>query len=226
MSPNHRTISKAIAILLVLAMAQVYVQIGLAAPNTTPGQQPPQFIARLSSTKGGPITINGNSASVGASIVTGALIETLDQSATINLGSFGTLEVGPNTQLRLDYDQQGNTRVTLIRGCAILRTRNNAAGEILTEQGSAAQTDGQKKKEADVCFLLGRVTVNQNAAANSILGVSSTTGSTGAGISGGALLAILGAVIGVVIAAVAAASGDEIDTVVEPPVNPSPSSPS
>ncbi len=225
MSPNHRTISKAIAILLVLAIAQVYVQIGLAAPSTTSGQQPPQFIARLSSTRGGPITINGNSAAVGASIVTGALIETLDQSATINLSSFGTLEIGPNTQLRLDYDQQGNTKVTLIRGCAILRTRNNATGEILTEQGSAAQTDGEKKNEADVCFLLGKVTVNQNAAANSILSVSSTTGTTGAGISGGALLAILGGVIGGVLIAVVAASGDEVVAPVNPPVNPSPSSP-
>ena len=214
--------SKAIAILLVLAFAQVYVQIGLAAPSTTPGQQPPQFIARLSSTRGGPITINGNSAAVGASIVTGAVIETLDQSATINLSSFGILEVGPNTQLRLDYDQQGNSTVTLIRGCIILRTRNRATGEILTEQGSAAQIDGEKKNEADVCFLLGKVTVNQNAASNSILSVSATTGTTGAGISGGALLAILGGVIGGVLIAVAAASGDEP---VVGPVNPSPSSP-
>lgn len=218
MSPNNRTISKAIAILLVLAIAQVYVQIGLT--------QPPQFIARLSSTRGGPITINGNNAVVGASIVTGALIETLDQAATINLGTFGTLEVGPNTQLRLDYDQQGNTKVTLIRGCAILRTRNKATGEILTEQGSAAQTDGEEKREVDVCFILGKVTVNQNAAANSILSVSSTTGPTGGGIGGGALLAILGAVVGVVIIAVAAAaSEDDIVAPVEPPINPSPSSP-
>lgn len=223
MSPNHRTISKAIAILLVLAIAQVYVQIGLAAPSTTPGQQPPQFIARLSSTRGGPITINGNSAAVGASIVTGALIDTLDQSATINLGSFGVLEVGPNTQLRLDYDQLGNTKVTLIRGCAILRSRNNAKGEIVTEQGSAGTTEGEKKRELDVCFLLGKTTANQGAAANSILGVSSTTGSTGAGIGGGALLAIFGGVIAAVLIAVVAASGDEP---VVGPVNPSPSSPS
>ena len=219
MSPNHRTIYRATAILLVLAITQVYGLVGLA-------QQPPQFIARLSSTKGGPITINGNSAAVGASIVTGALIETLDQSATINLGSFGILEVGPNTQLRLDYDEQGNTKITLIRGCVILRSRNNAKGEILTEQGSAGTTEGDKKRELDVCFLLGKTTVNQGSAANSILGVSSTTGSTGGGISGGALLAILGSVIGVVVIAVAAASGDDIVPPIEPPINPSPSSPS
>ena len=113
MKLKQLTASRAIAILLVFAVAQISLQIGQAQ----------QFIARLTSTKGSqPILVNGLSAAPGASIVTGATIETLsDQTAEINLGSFGTIELAPNSQLRIDYDQNGNTKVTLNRGCLVLR---------------------------------------------------------------------------------------------------------
>lgn len=207
--------SRAIAILLTFALAQISLQIGLA--------QGPQFIARLSSTRGNqPILVNGLSASPGASIVTGATIETLsDQTAEINLGSFGSIELAPNTQLRLDYDQNGNTKVTLIRGCVILRTKNKAEGEIVTEQGSAAKNEKDKDAVADVCFINGQTTVNQNAAANAISGVQTTGGvSTDAGLGKAAIAAIVGGVgAAVLIAVLVATEDDEIRP------NPSPSSP-
>jgi hypothetical protein len=206
---------RAIAILLTFALAQISLQIGLA--------QGPQFIARLTSTRGNqPILVNGLSAAPGASIVTGATIETLsDQTAEINLGSFGTLELAPNTQLRLDYDQNGNTKVTLIRGCAVLRSKKNAEGEIVTEQGSAAKNDKKKNSVLDVCFINGQTTVGQNAAANAISGVSGATGGGGGGgIGTAATVGILAAVGGGVLTAVVV-SRDESS--VRP--NPSPSTP-
>ncbi len=205
------TASRAIAILLMFAVAQVSLQIGLA--------QGPQFIARLTSTRSNqPILVNGISASPGASIVTGATIETLsDQTAEINLGSFGTLELAPNTQLRLDYDQNGNTKVTLIRGCAILRSKNKAEGEIATEQGTAAKNDKEKDGVADVCFVNGQITVNQNAAANAISGVTQAT--TGTGLGGAAIGGILGAVGVAVLVTVLVAGNDSTRP------NPSPSTP-
>jgi hypothetical protein len=204
---------RAIAILLVFAVAQISLQVGLA--------QGPQFIARLSSTRGNqPILVNGLSAAPGASIVTGATIETLaDQTAEINLGSFGTLELAPNTQLRIDYDQNGNTKVTLIRGCAVLRSKKNTEAEIVTEQGPAAKNDKKKKSVLDVCFINGQTTVNQSAAANAISGVQ-TTASGGGGLSGAAIGGILAAVGGGVLIAVVV-SQDESSS--RP--NPSPSSP-
>ena len=205
--------SRAIAILLTFAIAQISLQIGLA--------QGPQFIARLTSTRGNqPILVNGLSAAPGASIVTGATIETLsDQTAEINLGSFGTLELAPNTQLRIDYDQNGNTKVTLIRGCAVLRSKKNAEGEIVTEQGSAAKNDKKKNSVLDVCFINGQTTVNQGAAANAISGVQ-TTSSGGGGLSAAATAGILAAVGGGILIAVVV-SQDESSS--RP--NPSPSSP-
>jgi hypothetical protein len=205
------TPSRAIAILLTFAIAQVSLQIGLA--------QGPQFIARLTSTRGNqPILINGLSASSGASIVTGATIETLsDQTAEINLGSFGTVELAPNTLLRLDYDQNGNTKVTLIRGCVVLRNKNSE-GEIVTEQGSAAKNDKEKGGVLDVCFINGQTTVNQNAAANAISGVQTKTSATG--ISGAATAGILAAVGGGILIAVLVAKDDSSTR-----PNPSPSTP-
>jgi hypothetical protein len=209
------TAFRAIAILLTFAIAQVSLQIGLV--------QGQQFIARLTSTRANqPILVNGLSAAPGASIVTGATIETLsDQTAEINLGSFGTLELAPNTQLRLDYDQNGNTRVTLIRGCVILRSKKNAEGEIVTEQGPAAKNDKKKDSVLDVCFVNGQTTVNQNAAANAISGVPASTtggGGGGGGIGGAATAAIMAAVGGGVLIAFLVARDDGRP-------NPSPSTP-
>lgn len=199
---NRLTASRAIALLLAFAVSQISLQISLA--------QGPQFIARLSSTRGNqPILVNGLSAAPGASIVTGAIIETTaDQTAEINLGSFGTLELAPNTQLRLDYDQNGNTKVTLIRGCVILRSKKKAEGEILTEQGTAAKNDKERGGVADVCYINGQTTVNQNAAANAISGVQ-TTASTGTGLSNAAIAAIVLGGLGALVAVVLATTGDD-----------------
>jgi hypothetical protein len=204
---NRLTASRAIALLLAFAVSQISLQISLA--------QGPQFIARLSSTRGNqPILVNGLSAAPGASIVTGAIIETTaDQTAEINLGSFGTLELAPNTQLRLDYDQNGNTKVTLIRGCIILRSKKKAEGEVLTEQGTVAKNDKEKGGVADVCYINGQTTVNQNAAANAISGIQTTastgTGSTGTGLSNAALAAIVLGGLGAIVAVVLATTGDD-----------------
>jgi hypothetical protein len=203
--------SRAIAILLTFAVAQISLQIGLA--------QGPQFIARLTSTRGNqPILVNGLSAVPGASIVTGATIETLsDQTAEINLGSFGTVELAPNTQLRIDYDQNGKTKVTLIRGCVVLRSKKNAEGEIVTEQGPAAKNDKKKNSALDVCFINGQTTVNQSAAANAISGVQAGT-SIGGGLTPAATAGILAAVgTGILIAVLVSQE--------ESRPNPSPSAP-
>jgi hypothetical protein len=199
---NRITASRAIALLLAFAVSQISLQISFA--------QGPQFIARLSSTRGNqPILVNGLSAAPGASIVTGAIIETTaDQTAEINLGSFGTLELAPNTQLRLDYDQNGNTKVTLIRGCIILRSKKKAEGEVLTEQGTVAKNDKEKGGVADVCYINGQTTVNQDAAANAISGVQ-TTASKGTGLSNAAITAIVLGGLGAVLAVVLATTDDD-----------------
>jgi len=186
---------KVIAALLLCAMAQLAMQIAFAAstsptPNAAP--IPQQCIARLTTKNNQPITVNGNSAATGASIVTGATIETgADQSATVNLGSLGTLDIAPNTKLVLTYDENGHIKVTLIYGCAVVAAKKKTTAEVGTEQGgTAAKTDSAKGGIIDICFPAGAAapTVGQGAAAAA--GAGAGAGAAAAGSSAGGLFGI------------------------------------
>lgn len=177
MSLKRRNGPRAIAALLLFSITQ----IGLAARATA---VPQQFIARLTTRNNQPITVNGLSANTGASIVTGATIETgADQSATVNLGSLGTLDIAPNTKLVLTYDDQGNVKALIIYGCAILTAKKKTTGEIETEQGSAGKTDPAAGGVLDVCFPQGATapTVNQGAAASAGAGAGTVPVVAGGG---------------------------------------------
>src|SRR5215203_2855755 len=126
MNQKRRTGSRVIAALLLLAIVQISLQVGLAEPgNTTnPVVVPQQVVARLTTRNNQPVTVNGLSANTGASILTGATIESgADQSATVNLGSLGSLDIAPNTKLVLTYDEKGNVKAVIIYGCAILTAK-------------------------------------------------------------------------------------------------------
>lgn len=179
MNLKRRNGPRAIAALLLFSITQ----IGLATRATA---IPQQFIARLTTRNNQPITVNGLSAATGASIVTGATIETgADQSATVNLGSLGTLDIAPNTKLVLTYDDQGNLKALIIYGCAILTAKKKTSGEIATEQGSAGKTDPAAGGVLDVCFPQGatapQVGQGAAAAAGAGAGASTTTAAAGGG---------------------------------------------
>src|SRR6185436_902417 len=126
MNQKRRNGSRAMAALLLFAILQIGLQVGLAEPNdtTSPVMVPQQIVARLTTRNNQPVTVNGLSANTGASILTGATIETgADQSATVNLGPLGTLDIAPNTKLVLTYDDQGNVKALLVYGCAILTAK-------------------------------------------------------------------------------------------------------
>lgn len=212
---------KALAAFVMFAVAQISVQLGFAEAGSNavlPVTQ--QYIARLRTSGNRPITVNNNAAATGASLVTGAMIETgADQSATIDIGDF-TLDIAPNTRLRLDYDDQGRVKVFLISGCAIVRSRGKTEAEIQTADNV---TQGKTAKErggaVDICFINGQATVNQNAAANA--GAGTAAASSGGGLSTGAIAAIVLAGVGGAIVTIVAVSGDDDEQ-----SNPSPSSPS
>jgi len=191
MNLKHHRASKAVATLVLFAMAQVAIQIGFAAPTTsvTPGAPiPQQFIARLTTRNNQPITVNGASATTGASILTGATIETgADQSATVNLGSLGTLDIAPNTKLVLTYDDNGNVKAVIIFGCAILTAKKKTKGEVATEQGSAGKTDPATGGILDICFPPGAASpvVGQGAAAAAGAGAGAAGAGAAAGGGGG-----------------------------------------
>ena len=165
MNQKRRNGPRAIAALLLLSIVQVSLQVGLAEPvnptNATP--IPQQIVARLTTRNNQSITVNGLSASTGASILTGATIETgADQSATVNLGSLGSLDIEPNTKLVLTYDDQGNVKALLIYGCAVLTAKKKTNGEIASEQGTLGKTDPAAGGVLRQCFGPGAGTTTPN----------------------------------------------------------------
>lgn len=145
MTSRTRKGFKAIAVLLVFGMAQVYVQLSFAESNLSSATivLPQQFIARLT-TSGGPITVNGTSADTGASLVTGARIQTpAAVSATVDLGPLGSLKLAPDSDVRLDFDESGRlVKVTAYKGCFVLTTNQGTEGVVDTEkQPRVAETN-------------------------------------------------------------------------------------
>lgn len=190
MNRKRRNGSRVIAALLLFSILQIGLQVGFAEPNntTTATPLPQQVVARLTTRNNQPITINGASASTGASILTGATIETgADQSATVNLGPLGSLDIAPNTKLVLTYDDQGNVKALIIYGCAILTAKKKTTGEVATEQGSAGKTDPAAGGVLDICFPQGATApqVGQGAAASAGAGASAGASAGGAAAGGG-----------------------------------------
>jgi hypothetical protein len=192
----------AIAALALFSIVQIGVQVSFAEPNApaNPIPLPQQFIARLTTRNNQPIIVNGNSAATGASIVTGATIETgPDQAATVNLGPLGTLDIAPNTKLVLTYDENGNVKVVVVTGCAVLTTKKKANGEVATEQGTAAKSDPKTGGVLDICFPAGAsapvVGQGAAAAAGAGAGAAGAAGGGGGGLFGlgiPATIAIIG----------------------------------
>jgi hypothetical protein len=182
MTSRHKKALKALAAFLVFAFAQVYVQAGL--PGTVPGGAPQRIItARLTTKNNTPITVNGNTAGTGATILTGATIETPDQvSGTIDLGEAGVVEVEPNSKIQIDFDQNGNVRVKVLRGCAVARRKANVLPNASTEiysDGASEKTDNNRR-HMGFCLT-----------PNGGLSPYGAVPGGGAGLSHGALTAIL-----------------------------------
>src|SRR5438132_10224936 len=144
----------AFAALLAFSFSQVDVQAVL--PNPATGSVVPQRLiaARLSTTANRSILVNGNSLATGATILTGATLETPDQvSATIDLGDAGVVELQPNSKIQLDFDENGNVRVKVIRGCAVTRKKTNVLpGEMELYTDQASEKTGKKRRHAAGCI--------------------------------------------------------------------------
>jgi len=188
--------------------SEIKVARGAAFGDSEPGAPiPQQLLARLITQNNQPITVNGASTNSGSTILTGATVETPDQvGATIDLGAGGVVEVGPNSVIKLDFDENGNVRVKVIRGCAMTKKKTNVLPgemEVYTDTDSI-KTD-KNRKQAGGCILpTGQI------------GPMSAAGGAGGGMSTATLTALLiaGGGAGIVIAVLATRGG-----------NPSPSTP-
>jgi hypothetical protein len=187
MTKQRRIGSRATAVFLAFALVQICIQLSFAAPASpsAPAVVPQQFIARLTTTGNQPITVNGASAASGASLLTGATIETpAAVSATIDLGALGTVELQPGSSIQLDFDDNGNVRVKVLRGCVVIKKSGPGEAEAYTAEGASEKTNSNRKGMG-FCFLGGGLSPFGQAAA------AAAGGGAGAGIGTEALIAIL-----------------------------------
>ncbi len=181
MTTQRRRGFPTIAVFLAIALFHVSAQLIFAAPASAPAVVPQQFIARITTTGNQPITVNGASAASGASLLTGATIETpAAVSATIDLGALGTIELQPNSSVQLDFDDDGNVRVKVLRGCVVMKKSGKGVGELYTAEGASEKTNSNRKGMA-YCFANGGLSPLGQAAA----------AAGGEGIGTAALVAII-----------------------------------
>jgi hypothetical protein len=185
MTKQRRSISKAIAVFLAVAVVQICIQLSFAAPVV-----PQQFIARLTTTGNQPITVNNASAASGASLLTGATIETpAAVSATVDLGALGTVELQPNSSIQLDFDDNGNVRVKVLRGCVAIKKSGPGDAEVYTAEGASEKTNSNRKGMG-FCYVGGGLNpIGQATAAAAGGGEGLGTAALVAIIAGGGALA-------------------------------------
>jgi len=188
METRTRKALKALAVFLAFSFAQVYVHAGL--PNAAPAPGTPQrpVTAKLITKNNQPITVNGNSMGTGGTILTGATIETPDQfGATIDLGDAGVIELQPGAKIQLDFDENGNVRVKVIRGCAVAKKKTNVLpGEIEIYTDTASEKTDKNRRHMGFC--LGP-NGGLSPFSTGLTGAEQT--SIGGGLAGGIILAVL-----------------------------------
>jgi hypothetical protein len=188
MSSKRRNGPRVIAALLLFSIAQIGLQVGLAEPTvtTTAITITPQAVGRLTTRNNQPIQVNGVSATTGASILSGATLETgADQTATVNLGPLGTVDIAPNTKFVLTFDDQGNFKALVTSGCVKVTARAKAIGEIATDQGSQGKTDPATGGVLEMCNQPGGPpVVGPGVAANAGVGAAGPSGAAAAGAGG------------------------------------------
>ena len=158
-----------IAVLVAVAMVQAYVQVSFAAPDShTPAAfPPPQLLARLTTKGNLPISLNGISASSGASVANDAIIETpVNVDAIVDLGPLGSLDIDQGTRIKLEYEgncvpgpgdssgptepalQKCSVKITLYAGCVTAHYKEGAYFLAVTQQQMVIAESDKSRKQA------------------------------------------------------------------------------
>jgi hypothetical protein len=118
------------SIVLAMAIATVFTLSSFAAPEVTKAVVDPVLAQDCTGTltvKSGQVTINGNAAQTGATVLTGSVISTgSNGKAIVDLGPVGRVEIGDNTTATL----------TCVAGTLEIRT-NCSRTEVEVRRGTA-----------------------------------------------------------------------------------------
>lgn len=158
-----------ITVVLTFALAQAYTQLSFAAPASLSSAAllPPQSLARLTTKGNLPISVNGISASSGASVTNNAIVETpVNVDAIVDLGPLGSLDIEQETKIRLEYDgncipgsgsasgpqepalQKCSVNVTVYAGCVTAHYKQGSYFQAVTQQQMLIADSDKSRKEA------------------------------------------------------------------------------
>jgi hypothetical protein len=206
MKSSHRTASKIVALLIVFALFDLSLPASFASSNAALPSV--QLVGKLSTQGNRSILVNGNNTDAGATILDGAVIVTPDGTgATIDLGPLGEIELDPNTEAVINFSD-GMIKVTLRRGCARVKRREDAEGSIILPDGSVVPTDkddkNKRKRGAACAPVLGGTTpaVDPGAAGGG-------GGGGGGGIGAATVGAFIAGISAVVVAVIVGLNADE-----------------
>ena len=154
---------KALAIFMAFAVAQISLQLTFAASNTSPSPAtflPQGILAKVTSKGGQPISINGVSSPSGSSVATNAIVETADGvEATIDLGSLGSIDLGPNTKIKIEFEcppekqndpnpEECKVKTTVLAGCIVSHYKKGSRHQVDTEtEQKIRESDKDKEKK-------------------------------------------------------------------------------
>jgi hypothetical protein len=147
MTARGQKATSAVALFLVFAISQVYVQANLltkkAGATNAPTASAP-IAGKLATRKDQPIKLNGSTVNGGATILPGAQLETPALiGATVQLGKLGKLDLAPKTQLTIAFGDN-NVAVALTTGAVVLTTNPGVDGSVTTDAGTR-KTDSKKR---------------------------------------------------------------------------------
>lgn len=147
MKPRTQRATSLFALFLVFCVSQVYVGAGFAAPEAAaavsevPAPQMAGPVGVLTTVDNQKVIVNGAESITGATILSGASIETpAGVAATVNLGMLGRLEIEQFAKLTLNF-QSNSIKVTLLNGCVTLHANKGTTGEIETTKDVVSKTD-------------------------------------------------------------------------------------
>ncbi|MBL8190408.1 MAG: hypothetical protein JNK38_20495 [Acidobacteria bacterium] len=130
-------------------------KFGASTPGAGPRPAKPKnntsVTARLVTRGNQPVLVNGYSSYTGATVLTGATIQTPDGvRATLQLANLGSFDLSPNTIAVLEFDI-ADLKGTLKRGCAVLTTYPKVNGKLLTPDGATMATDSLIRSSVTAC---------------------------------------------------------------------------
>jgi hypothetical protein len=129
-----------VAASLIITLFQVYVMADAVRPNSS-AEPSSMVFGKLSLPGSRTILVNGNSATSGTTIFSGAQLQTPEGTeATVLLGPAGHLYIAPNSELTLTFDK-GSVDVLVRAGNAVLSTNAGVAGTVRSADGKVISSD-------------------------------------------------------------------------------------